>query len=166
MSRALVIPALAILTIIVDQLTKWLVVTHLEVNQSIFPIPPLSGVLAFTYVTNSGVAFGLFKEVGTFFIFLAGIVIATLLYSVRRLPAQPRLARIALGLALGGAVGNLIDRLRLGYVIDFIDFRFWPVFNVADSAVVVGVTLLAISMWHEGRTDTRAQPSAGEQLPG
>ena len=96
-------------------------------------------MLAITYVTNSGVAFGLFKEAGTFFIFLAGIVIAAILYSLRRLPAQQRLVRIALGLALGGAVGNLIDRLRLGYVIDFIDFRFWPVFNVADSAIVAGV---------------------------
>jgi len=167
--RALLILVLAILTVTVDQLTKWLVVTNFEVNQSIFPIPPLSGVLAITYVTNSGVAFGLFKEAGTFFIFLAGIVVAAILYSVRRLPAQQRLVRIALGLALGGAVGNLIDRLRLGYVIDFIDFRFWPVFNLADSAIVVGVTLLAISMWYEGRTEARAQPSdpsAGEQLPG
>jgi len=86
--RALLIPVLAILTVMADQLTKWLVVTNLEVNQSVFPIPPLSGVLAITYVTNSGVAFGLFKEAGTFFIFLAGIVVAAILYSVRRLPAQ------------------------------------------------------------------------------
>lgn len=162
------IPVLAIITLLVDQLTKWLIVNNLEVNQSIFPIPPLSGIFAITYVTNSGVAFGLFKEAGTFFIFLAVIVIALILYSLRKLPADQRLARIALGLALGGAIGNLIDRLRLGYVIDFIDFRFWPVLNVADGAIVVGVTLLAISMWYEGRPASKSQPpdATREQLPG
>ena len=161
------IPVLAIVTVLVDQLSKWLIANTLEVNQSIFPIPPLSGIFAITYVTNSGVAFGLFKEAGTFFIFLAVIVIAVILYSLRKLPAHQRLARIALGLALGGAIGNLIDRLRLGYVIDFIDFRFWPVLNVADAAIVVGVTLLAISMWYEDRPAAQSQPpdATGEQLP-
>jgi len=137
----------------------------MQVDQSIFPLPPLSGVFAITYTANSGIAFGLFKESGTFFIFLAVIVIAVILYSLRRLPADQRLVRVALGLALGGAMGNLIDRVRLGYVIDFIDFRFCPVFNIADLAIVSGVTLLAVSMWWTGRPAAKlSESSTGKQL--
>jgi signal peptidase II len=162
------VPVLAFATLALDQFTKWLVVSNMQIDQSIFPIPPLSGLFALTYVTNSGIAFGLFKEAGTFFMFLAVIVIAALLFSLRKLPAHQRLVRIALGLALGGAIGNLIDRVRLGYVVDFIDFRFWPVLNIADIAIMTGVTLLAISLWYEGRTDARPQrpDTSSEQFPG
>jgi signal peptidase II len=152
------VPLLAIATLAVDQLTKWLIVNHLEVGQSIYPVPALSGIFGITYVTNTGVAFGLFKEAGTLFIFLAVIVISVLVVSARRLPKEQWLVRVALGLMVGGAIGNLIDRLRLGYVVDFFDFKFWPVFNVGDSAIVVGVVLLAISMWYEGRSTGAPQP--------
>jgi len=167
-----VVPVLAIITYALDQLTKWLVSGALPVNESIYPIPALSGLFAITHVTNSGVAFGLFKEAGTFFIFVAVIVISVIVLYLRNLPKDQWLVRLALGLQLGGAFGNLTDRLRLGYVVDFIDFKFWPVFNVADSAIVIGVALLAVAMWHEGRAAPVPEPqkpdpsSGGEQFPG
>jgi signal peptidase II len=171
LKRLPVVPLLAIATLALDQFTKWLVTSNLAVDQSIDPIPALSGLLAITHVTNTGVAFGLFKEAGTFFIFVAAIVITVIVLYLRNLPKDQGLVRVALGLQLGGAFGNLLDRLRLGYVVDFIDFKFWPVFNVADSAIVIGVTLLAIGMWRENRsTSARPQESdpspGGEQLPG
>ena len=172
LKRLPIVPLLAIATLALDQFTKWLVVSNLVPDQPVYPIPALSGLFGFTYVTNTGVAFGLFKEAGTFFIFIAVIVITVIVYYLRRLPKDQGLVRLALGLQLGGAFGNLLDRLRLGYVVDFIDFKFWPIFNVADSAIVIGVVLLAISMWRENRSTATAQPqepdpsSGGEQLPG
>ncbi len=172
MKRFPLVPLLAIATLTLDQFTKWLVASNLEVNQSIAPIPALAGVLAITHVTNTGVAFGLFKEAGTFFIFVAVVVISVIVLFLRQLPREQWLVRLALGLQLGGACGNLLDRLRLGYVVDFIDFKIWPVFNIADSAIVVGVALLTISMWREGRPASAPQPqeadpsSGGKQLPG
>jgi len=170
LKRIPIIPLLTMITLIADQLAKSLVVSNLEVGESIPPLPFLSGVFVFTHVTNTGIAFGFFKEAGTFFIFLAVVVITIIVLFLRNLPKDQWLVRVALGLQLGGAFGNLADRLRLGYVIDFIDFKFWPVFNIADSAIVVGVVLLAVSMWREGRIAPRpSQPessSGGEQLPG
>lgn len=170
MKRFPLVPLLAIATLALDQFTKWLVASNLEVNQSIAPIPALSGVLAITHVTNTGVAFGLFKEAGPFFIFVAVVVITVIVLFLRQLPQEQWLVRLALGLQLGGAFGNLVDRVRLGYVVDFIDFKIWPVFNIADSAIVIGVALLTISMWRESRPAPRpqdAEPSSGgEQFPG
>jgi len=170
LKRAPLVPLLAVITLALDQFTKWLVASNLAVNQSVDPIPALFGVLAITHVTNTGVAFGLFKEAGTFFIFVAVVVITVIVVYLRQLPQDQWLVRLALGLQLGGAFGNLVDRLRLGYVVDFIDLKIWPVFNVADSAIVVGVALLAVSMWRESRPATRppeAEPSSGgEQFPG
>ena len=170
MTRIPIVPLLAAATLALDQFTKWLVVSNLEVGQSVQPIPFLSGLFVFTYITNTGIAFGLFKEAGTFFVSLAVVVISVILLFLRSLPKDQWLARVALGLQLGGAFGNLFDRLRLGYVIDFIDFKFWPVFNVADSAIVVGVVTLAVSMWRDGRSAPAPAPSdsasGGESLSG
>ena len=164
MKRVPLVPLLAIAVLVLDQFTKWLVASNLAVNQPVYPIPALSGIVGLTYVTNSGVAFGLFKEAGTFFIVIAVIVITVLVLYLRTLPKDQRLVRLALGLQLGGAFGNLFDRLRLGYVIDFVDFKFWPIFNLADSAIVVGVVLLAVALWREGQpvsVAARPDPSSG-----
>ncbi len=169
MKRIPLVPLLAIATLALDQLTKWLIANSLEIGQSFAPIPALSNLFAITHVTNTGVAFGLFKEAGTFFIFVAVVVITVIVSYLRKLPKDQWLVRIALGLQLGGAFGNLVDRLRLGYVVDFIDFKFWPVFNVADSAIVIGVVLLAVAMWREGRPPSRSQEpetSGGERISG
>ena len=102
-------------------------------------------------VHNSGAAFGMLRDASLFFGIAAVVVVVGILLSSRRLAAAPLLVRIALGLELGGAIGNLIDRVRFGYVVDFIDVRVWPyVFNVSDSAITIGVVLLlAHLLWGE-----------------
>lgn len=159
---------MALATLALDQFTKWLVVTSLALGESIYPLPALSRLFSLTYVTNTGAAFGLLKEAGMVFVFVAIVVITIIVLYMRRVPADQQLVRVALGLQLGGALGNLIDRLRLGHVVDFIDLKFWPVFNVADSAIVIGVALLAIAFWRQERAAARSpEPSSGSgQFPG
>lgn len=128
----------ALLVIVLDQVSKFLVRAHMFPGQSI----PEEGLFRITYVTNIGGVFGILGN-QAFLIFLTTAVgiAAILLYS--RYPLFNRmLVRVALGLLLGGAMGNLIDRLFLGQVVDFIDVGFWPVFNLADSAIVVGTILV------------------------
>lgn len=137
----------ALLVVAVDQISKSLVRTFLVPGQS---MPP-EGPLRLTYVANSGGAFGLLGD-QTFLLTVAGVVgiVAILLYYRYPLVGSP-LLRSGLGLQLGGALGNLIDRVQRGYVTDFLDLRFWPVFNLADSAIVIGVALLAYSLLLSGR---------------
>ena len=127
------------LTLVADQLTKFLTVAFFAPGQSLPLLPPL---LHLTYVQNTGVAFGLFKGQHTLSILLSLLVIGWL---VRELLLNPSMAPATVwgcALILGGAAGNLMDRLRLGYVVDFIDLRVWPVFNIGDSAITIGVALL------------------------
>ena len=123
-----------------DQLSKFLFVASFTPGQSRPLLPPL---VYLTYVQNTGAAFGLFKGQQLLFI---GISVGVIVWIVSELRGQRRpphpLVGWAYGLILGGAAGNLIDRLRFGYVIDFIDLRVWPVFNIGDSALTIGVTLL------------------------
>ncbi|MGI6597600.1 MAG: signal peptidase II [bacterium] len=122
-----------------DQLTKALIRYFLLPGQS-WPI--WSGVFHFSYLQNPGAAFGLLKhQTGLLVAVTAVVVVAILLYAGRLEPHMV-LLRWAMILVLGGAVGNLVDRLRYGYVVDFLDFRVFPVFNVADTAIVTGVGLL------------------------
>lgn len=122
-----------------DQLTKALIRYFLLPGQS-WPI--WSGVFHFSYLQNPGAAFGLLKhQTGLLVAVTAVVVVAILLYAGRLEPHMV-LLRWAMILVLGGAVGNLVDRLRFGYVVDFLDFRVFPVFNVADTAIVTGVGLL------------------------
>lgn len=148
--------AIAALIVLADQVTKWLVSTRLQLYEMWAPFPELERYFTITYTTNTGAAFGLFKEWGTFFIGVAIVVIITILFYQRQVQEEQWLLRAALGLQLGGATGNLIDRLRLGgHVVDFLDFKFFPVFNVADSAITVGVGLLALLMLLETRSEYR-----------
>ncbi|TME44227.1 MAG: signal peptidase II [Chloroflexi bacterium] len=105
--------------------------------------------LRLTYVQNRGAAFGLLQDQTAFFVFVGVLVIGVIAASYRYLPRSGFRLHLALGLQLGGAIGNLIDRIRQGYVVDFVDFGYhsnwWPVFNVADSAIVIGVALLALN---------------------
>jgi signal peptidase II len=165
-----VLPLVAVLTLVVDQLTKHLVVLNLELYEAWAPIPALAGKLDIHYVTNTGAAFGLFRNGGLFFIAVAVVVSVIIVFYYRYVPDGQWLIRLSLGLQLGGALGNLIDRLRLGYVVDFIDVHFWPVFNMADSAIVCGVLLLAFLLLREDqeeRKQARAvdrQDSQGERV--
>jgi signal peptidase II len=154
----LILPVVAALVLLADQATKQLVRASLDPGQSLPLTPWLSPVLQITYVTNTGAAFGLFPDWSQILIAIAVIVILALVWYYFQLPDGQWLMHVALGLQLGGAGGNLIDRLRFGgSVVDFIDLNFWPlrrwpVFNIADSSIVVGVTVLTLlMMWEEWR---------------
>ena len=127
------------LTLAADQLTKALIVASFVRGESLPLLPPL---LCLTYVQNTGAAFGLFKGQQPLFVILSLLVIGVITWELATKRANDAVTVWGCGLVLGGAAGNLIDRLRLGYVIDFIDLRVWPVFNVGDSAITVGVALL------------------------
>ena len=142
----LLLAAVGLLAILADQITKAYVVAHLALHDSWMPIDAIEPVFRFTHVHNRGAAFGLFPQGGMFFLFVAVIVSGVIIYYYRQIPGQAWLVRLALGLQLGGALGNVIDRVRLGYVVDFFHVEYWPVFNVADSCIVVGVALLALAM--------------------
>ncbi len=128
----------AFLIVLSDQLSKWAAHAWLEPLQS---VPLIPGILHLTYVRNTGAAFGLLRGWASLFIVLAVLIAGWLSLELTRRHHAP-LNRLGLALVLGGAVGNLIDRLRIGSVIDFIDLRVWPVFNLADSAITIGVGLL------------------------
>ena len=137
----------AFLITFADQLSKLWIRTNLAVGQSLTEV----GFPRLTHVTNTGSAFGLFQGQTFPLTIVSSVSVVVLLFYVlllyRRFPSLDNwLAWVGLSLILGGTVGNLIDRLRLGYVTDFIDFGFWPAFNLADSAVVVGVIIFAYSL--------------------
>jgi signal peptidase II len=125
-----------------DQFTKFLVTRNLPYNQS---IPVIKGILHLTPIHNRGAAFGLLKNQVPLFIFTSLFAIA-LIYAELKSNRHRKLYGVSLSLILAGALGNLIDRLFFGYVIDFLDFRIWPVFNVADSAITIGAILLGWSI--------------------
>ena len=125
-----------------DQLTKYLVNLFLAEGQSILLIPHF---FYLTHIRNSGVSFGLFKDKipFAFYLGLSLLAIGMLALFLRREQGN-RNQRIATGLIAGGILGNLIDRARLGAVVDFLDFRVWPIFNLADSAITIGIIILLI----------------------
>jgi signal peptidase II len=105
-------------------------------------IPVIKGVFHLTYVENTGAAFGMLQGNTWFLILTSVLVSAVVAYLIWKIKPENRYVKISLALILGGALGNLVDRVLLGYVVDFLDFRIWPVFNIADSCVVVGAILL------------------------
>jgi signal peptidase II len=145
-----IIAAVALLVFVLDYATKAAVAHSMIPGESITVIP---GVLHLTYVRNAGAAFGLLQHQTDFFIVVTLIVIGLIIVYGRQAARRGTMLALALGLQLGGAVGNLVDRIQSGSVIDFIDFRIWPVFNLADSAIVLGGVLFVIFLLREGRTD-------------
>ncbi|MGZ4144857.1 MAG: signal peptidase II [Actinomycetota bacterium] len=160
--RARIVPLLfviAAVVIVVDQFTKALVASKLADGES---RRVLGGVLSWTLQRNPGSAFGLFQHFPVLFTALAAVIALAIIVLANRV--QDRFVAVALGLVLGGALGNLVDRvvrppgIFRGRVVDFIDFHVWPVFNVADSAVVVGAILLFIASYvSERRAAQRRQ---------
>ncbi len=121
----------------------------MEPGQSITII---NNFLYITFVRNPGAAFGMFPYQTVFFIIIALVVAVGIVWYYRAMGAENRWLRLGLSLMLGGSLGNLIDRVRSGYVIDFIDFSIWPpVFNIADSAIVIGIGILIIVFWRNGQ---------------
>ena len=143
---------LVVATLVLDRWTKVLIRHRFDLNET---IPVIDGFFNITYVRNTGVAFGIFSSISSpaksvlLSVFTACAAVVVVTYSVRS-PARNRLLQIALSLILGGALGNLYDRLAYGYVVDFLEFYagnyHWPSFNVADSAISTGVALLALEI--------------------
>jgi signal peptidase II len=144
-----VLLAIAILVLALDQLTKWWVSSALPEGGWWSPLPGLWRIFRITHITNSGAAFGIFPNQGNFFILVAVVVALAIVLFYRHLPTGEWLVRLSLGLQLGGAIGNLIDRVHYGYVVDFVDIGFWPIFNIADMSIVAGVAILAYCLWRE-----------------
>jgi signal peptidase II len=134
--------AAAVITVL-DQVTKVLMVRQLALGAS---VPFLGPVASLTLTHNRGSAMGLLPGGGQFLAVVAALVIIAIAVLGPRYARANRLAWWGLCLLLGGALGNLLDRARLGYVVDFINFHFWPVFNVADIAVVCGAILMVIAL--------------------
>ncbi len=155
---------LAGLIVLVDQYTKHLVRTHLALNESWNPIPWLAPYARILHINNTGAAFGLFKEANLFFTIVAFVVSIVIVYYSQRLPGGHWWMRVALGMQLGGALGNLVDRLVFRTVTDFISLGSFAIFNVADASISLGVLFLALLMWWETRYGQTPSPS-GSSLP-
>ena len=153
-----------------DQWTKWLVHTNIEFGAQWLPesLLWLSPYARIVHWYNSGAAFGMFQNGNIVFTTLAFIVIGAIIYYYPRVEMDDWTLKLAMGLQLGGAAGNLVDRLRVGRVTDFISVGNFPVFNVADSSITVGVLVLLLGVWIKERSDklkAAEQVSAvGEQV--
>jgi signal peptidase II len=134
----LALAAIALAAIVADQVTKHIVLSQLRLEQGVHVLGPFW----IRHVQNSGIAFGLFASATAAVIVVTGIAVAWMLVYFARSGARHPVLPVALGLVIGGSVSNLADRVRLGYVTDFLDFKYWPAFNLADSFIVVGVAIL------------------------
>ena len=150
-----ILTAVSVLVLVLDQATKLYIDRHMEIYDSITVVENFFNI---TYLRNKGAAFSFlatFHYRLQFFIFISLVAIAVIITVFRRLRPDQRFAAFSLALIFSGALGNLIDRVRLGEVIDFLDAHWynhhWPAFNVADSAICVGVFLLAVDMFLEER---------------
>ena len=131
------VPVLLLLGIVIlDQLTKIWIQSSMTLGMS---IPVIKDVFHITYILNPGAAFGILENQQIFFIVVGVAIVAAAIYFYPSIRRENRWIRYGAALLMGGAVGNLIDRIQNGLVIDFFDFRIWPVFNIADIAIVVGV---------------------------
>lgn len=140
---------LPLAVVILDQFSKYIVVENMALGES---IPIIEKVFHLTYILNPGAAFGMFAHNRLFFIAIAIVVIGIIIWARREILASPWEVKAGCGLFLGGAIGNLIDRARQGLVIDFFDFRIWPVFNIADIAICIGVGLI---IWNLLKTELK-----------
>jgi len=143
---------LALAIVLIDQLSKFYIQAHMMPNMS---IPVIQDVFHITYILNPGAAFGLFEHQTIVFVIIAILMIAAVIYFYPQIPRQYRLLRFGIGLMVGGAIGNVIDRIKTGYVVDFFDFRIWPIFNVADMGIVCGVGCIIFTILYLYKEDGR-----------
>ena len=157
----------AAIALAIDQLTKRWIEATIPLGFTVAPIQFISPYLTLTNVQNSGAAFSIFQNGRVFFIIVAFIVSILIIYYAPRLPAGDWVSRLALGLQLAGALGNLIDRLRQGFATDFIHLQIpqigfdWPVSNIADICIVSGVIILIISTFLQERREKEDGKSEG-----
>jgi signal peptidase II len=171
---------LTLFLLALDQGTKWLVRQNLAVGEMWAPIPALAKIFTVTHVQNTGVAFGQFPGLGWLFMLVNLAVFVGVLIFYPRIPDEQWPLRLAAPLILTGGLGNLIDRLRtaallaphtgniwtalpLASVTDFMDFKIWPVWNVADLCIVSGVAILAWMLWQSETTEVVKEPASPEQ---
>lgn len=160
--RVVLVVAVAVLVFALDRVTKLAVESSLPLGGS---IDVVGQWVRISHVTNSGAAFGLLPERTTLLSILSVVAVLAIVFYYRRLAADSRLIAATLGMQLGGAVGNLVDRIGQGYVVDFVDVgvpggvRFWS-FNVADSSIVVGIIAVTALLWWEERQQAHVPKSA------
>ncbi|WP_184403593.1 signal peptidase II [Geomicrobium halophilum] len=149
---------LALVIIIIDQFTKWLVATGMELGES---IPVIEDVLHITSHRNAGAAFGMLQGQMWLFFIVTAVAVVAVLYFIHTLGKSSLWYGIPLGILLGGTIGNFIDRLLQGEVIDFIDVYIgtysFPIFNIADSALTVGIIILIVKMFMDERKEKKEQ---------
>jgi signal peptidase II len=146
--------AIALAALAGDQLTKHIVSSHLALDAD----RQVAGPLSIHHVQNSGIAFGLFASATPIVTVLTAVAMAWMVVFFARSGSRHPVLPIALGLLIGGSASNLLDRVRLGHVTDFIDLRFWPAFNLADSFIVLGVLVLLSALLLPQRPQQRPQP--------
>jgi signal peptidase II len=151
LSEWLALAAVALAAIVADQLTKHIVSSKLALDDQVRVIGPLS----LHHVQNSGIAFGLFSSATFVVIVLTTVAVGWMLVFFARSGSRHPVLPVALGLVIGGSVSNLVDRIRLGHVTDFLDLKFWPAFNLADSFIVVGVAILLLALIAADRAPRR-----------
>ncbi len=163
-----IILIVAAAVIAIDQFSKYFVSTYLPLGGAWSPFPGENPIFQIVYTYNTGVAFGLFKDLGPVFVVIALVVIGVIIVYARNLRSDQWLTCLALGLMLGGAIGNVVDRLRLGHVIDFIDVGIgatrWYTSNLSDVSIVLGVILLGLTTLLDERKHKKAAsaPKASE----
>ncbi|MFH1752729.1 MAG: signal peptidase II [Candidatus Omnitrophota bacterium] len=138
-----VVLATSLLVLFCDQCTKHIVLSRLSLGST---IPVLKDIFHITLVYNRGAAFGMLKDQPLLFIIIGSAAAVAMLFFMPRVLEKGLLTKLSFALVLGGVLGNLIDRMISGHVIDFIDLRVWPVFNIADSAITVGIALIVIKL--------------------
>jgi len=144
------------LIIALDQISKAVVRTNIPFYGEWMPVEWLAPYFRFVYWENTGAAFGLFQSGGLIFAVLAMVISIFIIYYFPQIPLNETLTRIAMAMQMGGALGNLIDRIVFGPVTDFIAVGEFPVFNIADSSITIGVGLLILSLWIKERRDKKS----------
>jgi signal peptidase II len=147
------------LIVLLDQATKYIIRSNLAVGEIYRPDLWITQFARIVHWQNTGAAFGMFQSLGNVFMILSMVVSAAIIYYYPQVPPQDRLIRLAMALLLGGAVGNLIDRLYQGYVTDFISVSEFPVFNIADASISLGVVVLFFGMWYQEKEKKALQDS-------
>ena len=129
---------LTLFIISLDQISKYIVIQNLKLGESV----PNSGIFRFTHAQNTGTAFSLFQNQTDILTIVSFIAIVLIIFIYLSIEKPSNYIYLSYGLLFGGAFGNLIDRIRLGYVTDFFDVGLWPIFNIADSAITIGIILM------------------------
>jgi len=160
--------AIAAVIVVLDQWTKWLVRTNIASGAAWLP-DSLQWLMPYARIVhwyNTGAAFGMFKDASMILTVLAFVVIGAILFYYPQVEKDDWLLRLALSMQLGGALGNLVDRLTIGHVTDFISVGNFPVFNVADASITIGAILLFLSVWLRERAEKQAKKNKSVDMPG